>query len=142
MPFNFIAIARDVTILFVLVFFSNVLAVQFVKAMGVEASRDLIALSSLFWGIVGFTISGCLVKVSRWTHLTVVALVFWLVSAVNVVLGLIPITSWLTGSILVLIMMGMGGGLSYLFVKSPQEAEPPAVEQVSPPAEGSEEGKG
>jgi hypothetical protein len=125
MPINWIAVARDVTILFVLVFGSSFLAVQLITAMGADATPDVIGLSSLFWGIVGFTISGCLMKVDRWTHLAVVALVFWLVCVVNVVLGMTPITAWLAGSILVLIMMGLGGGLSYLFVRTPQ-AEPPA----------------
>ena len=135
MPLNFIAIARDVTILFVLVFASSLLAVQLIAAMGAQATPEAIGLSSMFWGVVGFTISGCLAKASRWRHLAVVALVFWLACAVNVVLDMTPITAWMAGSILILIMMGLGGGLSYLFVRPPQTE--PSSQPTSPisPAE-------
>ena len=135
MPINWIAVVRDVSILFGLVFGSSFLAVQFITAMGADATLDVIGLSSLFWGIVGFTISGCLAKVNRWTHLAVVALVFWFVCVVNVVLGMTPITAWLAGSILVLIMMGLGGGLSYLFVRAPRMDQQPSSAQSPPPIE-------
>jgi hypothetical protein len=124
MPLNFIAIARDVTVLFVLVFASSFLAVQLIEAMGMEATLDVIGLSSLFWGVVGFTISGCLARDNRWRHLAVVALIFWLVCLVNVVLGMTPVTSWAVGFLLILLMMGLGGGLSYLFVRMPQGESP------------------
>jgi hypothetical protein len=96
----------------------------------------------MFWGVVGFTISGCLAKASRWRHLAVVALVFWLACAVNVVLDMTPITAWMAGSILILIMMGLGGGLSYLFVKTPQTALSVSSGQTTPPGTGSEQGSG
>jgi hypothetical protein len=137
MPFNFIAIARDVTVLFVLVFASSFLAVQLIGAMGAEATLDMIGLSSLFWGVVGFTISGCLARGNRWRHLAVVALVFWLVCLVNVVLGLTPVTTWAVGSVLILTMMGLGGGLSYLFVRTPQATQAVTNGQTTPPTEES-----
>ena len=120
MPFNFIAIARDVTVLFILVFASGYLADQIITAMGASVTQEVIGLSSLFWGVVGFTISGCLARVNRWAHLSMVALIFWFACAANVVAGITPITAWAAGSVLILIMMGLGGGLSYLFVKTPQ----------------------
>jgi len=142
MPFNFIIIARDVSIVFALVVASSFAAAQILQAMDEEVTPLVIGLSNIFWGTVGFTISGCLARVQRFKHLFMVALGLWLLSSVNVVMGLTHLPVWAVGFLLILVMMGMGGGLSYLFVKSPQEAEPPAVEQVSPPGEGSEQGKG
>jgi len=142
MPFNFIAIARDVSIVFGLVVASSFIAVKIIEGTGEEATPLVIGLSNLFWGTVGFTISGCLARVQRFKHLFMVALGLWLLSFVNVAMGMTPLPIWVVGFLLILVMMGLGGGLSYLFVKTPQTTEPPAVEQSTPPAEGSEEGKG
>ncbi len=121
MPFNFIAIARDVSIVFGLVVASSFAAAQIIQAMGGEVTPLVIGLSNIFWGTVGFTISGCLAKVQRFKHLFLVALGLWLLSFVNVAMGLTPPQVWAAGSLLILAMMGMGGGLSYLIVKTPKE---------------------
>jgi len=142
MPFNFIIIARDVSIVFGLVVASSFAAVQIIQAMGEEATPLVIGLSNIFWGTVGFTISGCLARVQRFKHLFMVALGLWLLAFVNVAMGLTPLPVWAVGFLLILAMMGMGGGLSYLFVRAPQATEPPAVEPARPTGEGSEEGKG
>ena len=120
MPLNFIAIARDVSIVFGLVLASSFGAAQIVQAMGEEVTPLVIGLSNIFWGTVGFTISGCLAKVQRFKHLFMVAVGLWLVSFVNVVMGLTPVQMWAVGFLLILLMMGLGGGLSYLFVKTPK----------------------
>ncbi len=142
MPFNFIAIARDVSIVFGLVVASSFAAAQIIQAMGGEVTPLVIGLSNIFWGTVGFTISGCLAKVQRFKHLFLVALGLWLLSFVNVAMGLTPPQVWAAGSLLILAMMGMGGGLSYLIVKTPPAAEPPAEEPARPTGEGSDEGRG
>ncbi len=125
MPFNFIAIARDVSIVFGLVLASSFAAAQIVQGMGEEVTPIVIGLSNIFWGTVGFTISGCLARVQRFKHLFIVAIGLWLVSFVNVAAGLTPLPVWAVGFLLILVMMGLGGGLSYLFVPTPQ-AEPSA----------------
>ena len=142
MPLNFLAIARDVSIVFALVVVSSFAAAQIIQAMGEEATPLVIGLSNIFWGTVGFTISGCLARVQRFKHLFMVALGVWLLSFVNVAMGLTRLPVWAAGSLLILAMMGMGGGLSYLFVRAPDAHEPTAVDQAGPPGEGSEEGKG
>ena len=140
MPINWIAVARDVSIVFGLVLASSFAAAQIVQAMGAEVTPLVIGLSNIFWGTVGFPISGCLTTVQRFKHLFIVAIGLWLVSFVNVAMGLTPLPVWAVGFLLILVMMGLGGGLSYLFVRTPSVV-PTSVEQTNP-AEGSEQGKG
>lgn len=123
MRLKLIAIARDVSIVFGLVVASSFIAAQIIEAMGQEVTALVIGLSNIFWGTVGFAISGCLAKVRRFQHLFMVAIGLWLVSFVNVAMGLTPLPTWAAGLVLILVMMGVGGGLSYLFVKTPK-AEP------------------
>ena len=97
--------------------------------------------SNIFWGTVGFAISGCLAKVQRFKHLLMVAVGLWLVSFVNVAMGLTPVQFWAVGFLLILLMMGLGGGLSYLFVRTPQ-TEPVSTGPTKSVSEGSEQGNG
>jgi hypothetical protein len=135
MPINWIAVARDVSIVFGLVLVSSFAAVQLLELRGEEATPLVIGLSNIFWGTVGFTISGCLAKVQRFRHLLMVAVGLWLVSFVNVVMGLTQAQVWAAGFLLILMMMGLGGGLSYLFVRTPR-AEPVPSGQSNPPTDG------
>ena len=125
MPINWIAVARDVSIVVGLVLVSSFAAAQIIQATGEEVTALVIGLSNFFWGTVGFTISGCLARIQRFKHLFIVAIGLWFVSFVNVAMGLTPVQMWAAGFLLILLMMGLGGGLSYLFVRTPQ-AEPPA----------------
>ena len=113
------ALIRDVSIVFGLVLASSFAAAQIIQAMGEEVTALVIGLSNIFWGTVGFTISGCLAKTERFKHLFMVAVGLWLVSFVNVVMGMTPVQFWAVGFLLILLMMGLGGGLSYLFVRTP-----------------------
>lgn len=124
MQCKLIAIARDVSIVFGLVVASSFVAAQIIEAMGQEVTALVIGLSNIFWGTVGFTISGCLAKAQRFKHLFMVAIGLWLVSFVNVAMGMTPLSAWVAGLALILVMMGVGGGLSYLFVRTPA-GEPP-----------------
>jgi hypothetical protein len=118
------ALIRDVSIVVGLVLASSFAAAQIIQAMGEEVTALVIGLSNFFWGTVGFTISGCLAKTERFKHLFMVAVGLWLVSFVNVAMGLTPVQFWAVGFLLVLLMMGLGGGLSYLFVETPQAESP------------------
>ena len=129
------ALIRDVSIVVGLVLASSFAAAQIIQAMGEEVTALVIGLSNFFWGTVGFTISGCLAKTERFKHLFMVAVGLWLVSFVNVVMGLTPVQFWAVGFLLVLLMMGLGGGLSYLFVRTPQEEQPPSG-QINPRVDG------
>jgi hypothetical protein len=133
MPVNWIAVARDVSIVFGLVLVSSFAAVQIVQGMGGEVTPLVIGLSNIFWGTVGFTISGCLARVQRFKHLFVVAVGLWLASFVNVAMGLTPVQFWAVGFFLILLMMGLGGGLSYLFVRTPRAVASLPSDPNSPP---------
>lgn len=133
MPLNFIAIVRDVSIVFGLVVASSFAAAQIIQAMGAEVTAGVIGLSNFFWGTVGFTISGCLARVQRFKHLLMVAVGLWLVSFVNVAMGLTPLLTQVAGLLLILLMMGLGGGLSYLFVRTPKIDQLPSSDQNPSP---------
>jgi hypothetical protein len=114
--FNIWPIARDVVIIWVLTSLGGVVA-------GVAGPRQTtetvwtstgVILSNVLFSIVGFCISGCLAKRSRWKHLGYVAFFVWLTSIVNVFLGF-PFEQWLSSVYLPFLLMGVGGGLSYLF---------------------------
>ncbi len=80
-----------------------------------------IAVSNLVFSIIGFTISGCLAKVERFKHLFKVTVLVWLFSLINVVLGFASITQWIFSILFILVAMGIGGGISFLIVKSDQK---------------------
>lgn len=134
MPINWIAVSRDVSIVVGLVLVSSFAAAQFIQATGEEVTALVIGLSNFFWGTVGFTISGCLIKTQRFKHLFIVAFGLWLVSFVNVAMGLTQVQVWVAGFLLILTMMGLGGGLSYLFVRTPSPGQPASDGQTNPPA--------
>lgn len=74
------------------------------------------AVPILLLGTAGFAIVGCLTPTGRFRRLLVVALLSWCASLVQVLFGQ-PFSEWFFGLIGVLIMMGIGGGLSFLFVR-------------------------
>lgn len=115
------AIIRDVIIIWIL----TALAGFVVGITGAEGDQFVlgIALANLIFGTVGFCISGCLAKCNRWKHLNMVAVGVWLVSLMNIVIMRITISSWFFGIIFIYIMMGIGGGLSCIFVRIPKAIE-------------------
>jgi hypothetical protein len=78
-----------------------------------------IGLGNLLFGTAAFTLIGCISPPGRWRHLFYVAVFTWLSSAVNIVLIGAAVDQWLLSSIAVLIMMAVGGGLSFLFKREP-----------------------
>ena len=110
------AVARDVAILWVLTLVGGFVAG--VAGAGPGTPRFVAALfvSNTLLGIIGFIISGCLVGGRRWKHLFVVALILWLTGLVNMLFG-VTFIQWVFGIVAILIFMGIGGGISYLFRK-------------------------
>jgi hypothetical protein len=74
-----------------------------------------VAISNLLLGTVAFTVSGCLAPPGRWRHLGLVGLGSWITSLVNVVFFGVSIVQWIGGAIVMAIIMGIGGAISYLF---------------------------
>jgi len=118
--FHIWPIVRDVAMLWVLTFLGGIIAGAARLRHDTEpvwASTGAV-LSNVIFGIIGFCIIGCLAKGNRWKHLGYVALFSWLTSIVNVFLGL-PFEMWLGGAYVPFVLMGAGGGLSYLFKRQP-----------------------
>ena len=111
------AVIRDVVIIWVL----TALAGFTIGVTGVEGDSYIVGLAfaNIIFGVVGFCISGCLAKSNRWKHLCIVALGVWLVSLINVLAASITLLSWFLGVILIYIMMGIGGSISYIFARTP-----------------------
>ena len=88
-----------------------------------DQTRIVFAVSNILFGIIGFTISGCLAKVDRFKHLFIVAISLWILTLFNVLISGAPFISWFLGIIPILIMMGVGGALSFLFVRPSKSSE-------------------
>ena len=116
-PLRFGLIARDVAIVWGLTFLGGFVVGLTGGKHGAHQVTMVLALSNLFFGTLGFTIAGYLAPHPRWNHLAYVALGAWLTSLVNVAFFHVKVTQWMTGGFFMLVIMGVGGGLSYLFKK-------------------------
>lgn len=114
---NVKAVARDVVIIFGLTFLSGFV----VGLSGAQGKTYLLGITAgnLLFAVVGFAISGAIAKTDRFKHLFLVALGVWLLSLTNIVPVGATFAQWAASSILILVAMGLGGALSFLFVKSP-----------------------
>jgi|SRR5436190_3199937 len=110
-------IARDVAIVWGLTFLGGFVAGLTGAKHDPHRLTMVLALSNLFFGTLGFTISGYLAPSPRWNHLAYVALGTWLTSLINVLFFHVKVTQWMTAGFFMLVIMGVGGGLSYLFKK-------------------------
>src|ERR1017187_3938829 len=95
-----------------------------------------LALSNSLFGIIGFTISGCLAVGNRWRHLAIVAAIVWAVSIFNVIFFGITIIQWAASAIAVAIFALIGGGISLLFkTKNMQDGKLDQTHSTNPPVE-------
>ena len=111
------SIIRDVVIVWVLTAMGGFVAGMATGGPQQDPNRFLIAvaISNLLLGTVAFTIAGCLAPGRRWIHLCLVALGAWLTSLINVIFFGVTLPQWISGAFFLAIIMGVGGGLSYLF---------------------------
>lgn len=121
---SWISVARDVAIVLFLTFIGGVIIG--IAGGGRSLSMAALAISNLLLGSIGFCIAGCLTRTDRWKHLLVVALIVWLFGLVNVAFFNVNFVQWVFSAIAVLLMMAVGGGLSFLFVTETPPAPPPA----------------
>lgn len=115
------AVIRDVLIIFALTFLGGFVA-GFATALAgsaIEFNIMAIAVSNVIFMVVGFTISGALAKENRFKHLLHVAIGVWLSSLINVAFFGTTLANWVFSIAFVIIAMGIGGALSFLFVRSP-----------------------
>ena len=75
------------------------------------------AASNFLLGTVAFTIVGCLAPPERWRHLGFVAIGAWFTSLINVLFFGVTVPLWIFGAIVMAIIMGLGGAISYVFKK-------------------------
>lgn len=114
-------ILRDVLIVWGFTFVGG-FVIGFVAGIGRFTPSEFIiamALNNLLFGAAAFALIGCIAPPGRWRHLFHVALFAWLSTAINIVLFGATVDQWLLSSIAVLIMMGVGGAISFVFKKEP-----------------------
>lgn len=76
-----------------------------------------IAVSNMLLGTVGFLIVGCIATRNRWRHLLQVAVGVWLGGLVNIILGASSFMQWFFSALIIGVMLGVGGALSFAFKK-------------------------
>ena len=115
---GYLTVLRDVVIIQALTAVGGLI----VAVAGTKSEdKDLIlaiAFSNLILGTIGFVISGCLTSGKRWKHLAIVAAGVWLTSIVNVLLGFATVPQWIVSIVFSALIMGLGGGISYIFRRS------------------------
>jgi hypothetical protein len=75
----------------------------------------VLAAANFLFGTIAFTIVGYLAPPGRWRHLGFVALGVWFSSLINVLFFGFSIFQWIAGAIFSVVIMGMGGAISYIF---------------------------
>jgi hypothetical protein len=100
-----------------------------------DPNGDVPTVSAVVLMTVGFCVSGCLAKQSRFKHLALVAVGVWLIGTILRVIS--PGESFvlsLAALVQVFVAMLLGGLVSLAIVKPPPPAPPPAAEPpASPP---------
>ena len=116
---DWLAVIRDLIIIWV-VMFPGLFLIALYEA---QLSQAWFAKPILYIlvGSVGFAISGCIARIDRFEHLFIVAIIFWLTTFFAVLLDYTMFPFWFFGIIHILIMMGIGGGLSLIFVPNPRQ---------------------
>ena len=116
------AVLRDVGTIWFLTFLAGFLPSMVASAAGKQVPMSIVLGAGYIFEIIGFIISGSRAQSNRWKHLFVVAIVTWLSTALNVMfsyLGFfaVPISlrDWLSSIFYILLTMGVGGVISYVF---------------------------
>jgi hypothetical protein len=111
--YRFRTIGRDIAILWGFTFAGGFL-VGLISAGEPESFHKIASLIATALSMtIGFTTVGCLAKGSRWRRLFAVAILVWVSSIINIVLGF-TIMTWLLQLPIHLTWMAVGGGISYI----------------------------
>lgn len=113
-------VIRDTLIMFGLTFSGGFVFGFFGQILGLGWSfmLPIINISTIVLTVVGFTISGAIAKEERFKHLFLVAIGFWITGLNNVLFGFASMITWFISIILILVLMGIGGAMSFIFVPS------------------------
>jgi hypothetical protein len=112
-------VARDVAIVYSLTF----LAGTVIGLSGAEHGaryRLAVAAANVIFSIVGFAISGAIAKTDRFDHLFQVAIGVWLLGLLNVLITSTTFFQWLLSFLMIMVTMGLGGLVSFVFVRKPE----------------------
>lgn len=112
-------VARDVAIVFGLTFLGGAV----IGLSGVEHGaryRLALGVANVIFSVVGFTISGAIAKTDRFEHLFQVAIGVWLLGLLNVLITSTTLIHWLLSFLIIMVAMGLGGLISFLFVGNPR----------------------
>jgi hypothetical protein len=85
---------------------------------------------NILLSIAAFTIAGCLVRVHRFRHIAIVALLVWLSSSVNLLSEHVTLTNWVLAPIPIFLTGAVGGAISLLIVGRPEKTD----DALTPPA--------
>jgi hypothetical protein len=108
------AVIRDVVIIYI---FTGIGGVLIGIVAGSQPPTTALGFANILLGSIGFCLVGCMTDNKRWQHLTIVAVFVWLTSILNAIFLPFSFTHWLFGLVINFIIMAIGGGLSFLFVK-------------------------
>jgi hypothetical protein len=111
-------VIRDIGILMILTAVGGFIVGYYSSMSSVEISQEdlyiLVAPANILLGTIGFVISGARARRRKWIHLFAVAIGLWLIGFINVPLLGLTFIDWITSLLFILIMMLVGGALSYL----------------------------
>jgi len=120
MRMNWLHIGRDILIVWVLTGVGGFIAA--LAYQGSQVPLEILGISNMLMGVIAFCFCGCLTPTNRWKHLLYVAIGAWLASIVNIFIREdITLITWAAGIFILLVMMLVGGGLSFIFVRTPEE---------------------
>ena len=108
-------VIRDIGIIWILTGLAGFVIGMAAGNVDSTQSVTALGLANIIFGSIGFAISGSLARSNRWKHLIAVAIGVWLTSFINVFLVGVSVGQWIISIFLVLVMMGIGGLISYIF---------------------------
>jgi len=116
-----VLVVRDIIIFWILTM-GGCLIAGFVipRSTPEEATTKIVGIITSLGAIVAFTIVGSLVPSGRWYHLFLVAVGVWLTTLALIPLYDYTVWRWFGGSFWLAVNMGIGGGISYVFKKTPK----------------------
>lgn len=106
------AVLRDALIIVALTF-----ALGFAVGMAGATNEVFLVGANAILLTACFMVAGTFAKTSRFSHLSKVAVLVWLLGIINVLASQVNIAEWLLSLLLILLSMSLGSALSYFFSK-------------------------
>ncbi len=117
MHLNWRRVAIHAVIVFALTIIGGFVVGMIAGLIGGPAPLMWLAVSNLVFASAGFAYSAYQTHEKRWAHIAAVALVLWLFSLINPLLGFASFLEWLLSLLAILVFMVVGGGVATLIEK-------------------------